>query len=253
MRLLPPSMRSCCTIKSRAEAIWDSTISQGRSRPKRTIITRRGTTSAGEFACRVVSEPSWPVFMACSMSAASAPRHSPTTMRSGRWRKALMTRSLMVTSPRPSAFAMRASMRTTSGCSSKRSSAESSIVTMRSFFGISRESALSSVVLPPPVPPETAMFLRARTAQDKSCAMPGESVPSPTSSSRVKARLRNFRMVKAVPSMEIGGMTTFTRCPSGSRAFTMGLCSSTRLPRGETMRSTTRRSSSSEEKVRAQG
>src|SRR2546430_8105891 len=31
----------------------------------------------------VVSEPSWPVFIACSMSSASPPRASPTMMRSG--------------------------------------------------------------------------------------------------------------------------------------------------------------------------
>ena len=60
--------------------------------------------SRGELACTVDSEPSWPVFMACSMSSASPPRHSPTTMRSGRMRSELRTRSRMVISPLPSMF-----------------------------------------------------------------------------------------------------------------------------------------------------
>ena len=56
------------------------------------------------LACTVVSEPSWPVFIACSMSSASPPRTSPTMMRSGRMRSALRTRSRIVTAPRPSTF-----------------------------------------------------------------------------------------------------------------------------------------------------
>ena len=47
------------------------------------------------LACTVVIEPSWPVFMAWSMSSASAARHSPTMMRSGRMRRAFLTRSRM--------------------------------------------------------------------------------------------------------------------------------------------------------------
>ena len=38
----------------------------------------------------VVKLPSWPVFIACSMSSASSPRTSPTMMRSGRMRSALI-------------------------------------------------------------------------------------------------------------------------------------------------------------------
>src|SRR5436309_13212102 len=34
-------------------------------------------SSRGALACSVVMEPAWPVFMACSMSNDSAPRHSP--------------------------------------------------------------------------------------------------------------------------------------------------------------------------------
>ena len=37
--------------------------------------------------------PLWPVFMACSMSNASFPRHSPMMIRSGRMRNAFRSRS----------------------------------------------------------------------------------------------------------------------------------------------------------------
>ena len=77
----------------------------GSSTPAmRTSVSRRAMASRGEFACVVVSEPSWPVFIAWSMSSASPPRHSPTTMRSGRMRSAFFTRSRIVYSPRPSRF-----------------------------------------------------------------------------------------------------------------------------------------------------
>ena len=56
-----------------------------------TIVSRRASASRGVLAWTVVSEPSWPVFMACSMSSASPPRTSPTTMRSGRMRSAFLT------------------------------------------------------------------------------------------------------------------------------------------------------------------
>ena len=103
--------------------------------------------SRGELACSVESDPSWPVFMAWSMSSASAPRTSPTTMRSGRMRSALRRRSRSSTSPLPSMLAGRLSSRITWRCWS-RSSAASSMVTMRSSAGIIDDSTLSSVVLP---------------------------------------------------------------------------------------------------------
>ena len=69
-----------------------------------TIVSRRESMSRGVLAWPVVSEPSWPVFIAWSMSSASPPRHSPTTMRSGRMRRQLITRSRMVIAPLPSMF-----------------------------------------------------------------------------------------------------------------------------------------------------
>ena len=58
-----------------------------------TSVRRRVGTSRQLSAWIVVREPSWPVVMAWSMSKAAASRHSPTMMRSGRWRRALVTRS----------------------------------------------------------------------------------------------------------------------------------------------------------------
>ena len=71
---------------------------------------------AGVFAWIVVSEPSWPVFMAWSMSTVSGPRHSPTMMRSGRIRRVFRTRSRIVTWPLPSMFAGRVSSVITCSC-----------------------------------------------------------------------------------------------------------------------------------------
>jgi hypothetical protein len=51
-----------------------------------TRVSSRAMASRGVLACVVVSEPSWPVFIAWIMSSASPPRHSPMTMRSGRMR-----------------------------------------------------------------------------------------------------------------------------------------------------------------------
>ena len=55
--------------------------------------------SRGVLAWPVDIEPSWPVFMAWSMSSASPDRHSPTMMRSGRMRRALRTSSRIGIAP----------------------------------------------------------------------------------------------------------------------------------------------------------
>ena len=100
-----------------AEAICSRMARIGRSKPAiSTIVSRRVSASRAPLACTVVIEPSWPVFMAWSMSRASPERHSPTMMRSGRMRRAFLTRSRMATWPRPSAFAGRASRLMTWGC-----------------------------------------------------------------------------------------------------------------------------------------
>ena len=130
------------------------------------------------FACTVVSEPSWPVFIACNMSRASGPRTSPTMMRSGRMRSELRTRSRIAISPSPSMFFGRASSRRTCRWFS-RSSAASSIVTIRSASGIDVDSAFSSVVFPEPVPPEMRMFSSARTQRWRNSTVSVRQRPEP--------------------------------------------------------------------------
>src|SRR3972149_2492039 len=94
----------------------------------------RGSRSRGLLAWPVDMEPSWPVFMACSMSSASPPRHSPTMTRSGRMRSELRTSSRMGMAPLPSMFGGRDSRVTT--CSWRScSSAASSMGAMRSPVG----------------------------------------------------------------------------------------------------------------------
>ncbi len=51
----------------------------------------------------------------------------------------------------------------------------------------------------------------------------------------------NLRIVSIAPSSAIGGMTALTREPSGSRASTIGLASSTRRPTRPTILSIVRR------------
>ncbi len=156
-------------------------------------------------------------------------------MRSGRIRSELRTRSRMVIWPLPSTLAGRLSRVMTWDCW-RRSSAESSMVTMRSPSGMSPDRALSSVVLPVPVAPETMTLNLARTSPDSRTSICSSSDPRPIISWSVKARGKR-RMVRMGPVRESGGMMTLTRSPDGSRASTMGFASSTRRLTVETMRS----------------
>ena len=60
----------------------------------------------------------------------------------------------------------------------------------------------------------------------------------------------NFRIVSAEPSTASGGITALTRLPSGSRASTIGLDSSTRRPIRDTILSIVRRRWASSAEVR---
>ena len=203
---------------------------EGRSSPAiKTIVSSRAKASRGLLAWTVVMPPSWPVFMACSMSRASPLRTSPTMIRSGRIRRALTTRSRAVISPRPSMFGGRVSIRTT--CSwSRISSAESSMVTIRSRSGMASARAPSKVDLPEPVPPEISTFLRPRTTASRKSWMSEENIPSCIRSLRRK-RWRPKRRIDSVgASIVTGGSVALTRLPSGSRASTIGELSSIRRP-----------------------
>jgi hypothetical protein len=71
----PSAMRAVCTIASSAALICWRIALTGMSNPESCIIiSRRLSESRAEFACTVEIEPSWPVFMACSMSRHSEPR-----------------------------------------------------------------------------------------------------------------------------------------------------------------------------------
>ncbi len=158
---LPSDRRESCTISRTAEAIWPRIEAIVIGMPAMPIsCSRREIASRGLLAWMVAIEPSWPVFMACSMSKASSPRHSPRMMRSGRMRSAFLTSSRWRISPLPSRLGGRVSMRATCGCCSC-SSAASSMVIRRSFSEMKAESALSMVVLPEPVPPEMMVVMRA--------------------------------------------------------------------------------------------
>ena len=72
MRRVPSRRRVSCTIRSMADAICSRMARTGRSKPAMsTSVSRRASVSRGLLAWTVVSEPSWPVFMAWSMSSAS--------------------------------------------------------------------------------------------------------------------------------------------------------------------------------------
>ena len=135
------------------------------------IVSSRVSPSRGVLAWSVASDPPWPVFMAWSMSSASAPRTSPMMIRSGRIRRAFRTPPLP-TEPLPSMFGGRVSSRTTWSCWSC-SSAASSIVTTRSSPGMKLDSVFSSVVLPQPVPPLMRMLSRALMQASISIAISG--------------------------------------------------------------------------------
>ena len=69
----------------------------------------------------------------------------------------------------------------------------------------------------------------------------------------VSGSVANFRMVSAEPSTASGGTTALTRLPSGRRASTIGLDSSTRRPIRETILSIVRRRCASSVKCASAG
>ena len=84
-------------------------------------------------------------------------------------------------------------------------------MTIRSSFAMMHDSAFRSVVLPLPVPPHTAMFLRAFTAQTNKRLTLSSKDPLLSISSRDMTLSVNLRIVIVGPSSAIGGMTMFTR------------------------------------------
>src|SRR5713101_2948561 len=150
----PSGMRAWWTMRFTADAICARTASNGMSIDAIiTIVSRRDRASLAELEWIVDMLPSCPVFMAWSMSRASAPRTSPTRMRSGRIRRLLRSSCRMVSSPLPSTLGGRCSRAMTCGWSIC-SSAASSIVITRWLCGMNRAMTLRDVVFPEPVPRE---------------------------------------------------------------------------------------------------
>jgi hypothetical protein len=248
-RRVPSLSRAACTIRWMAAAICCRIESMGMlAAAKVTITSSREMASRGVLACTVVSDPSWPVFMACSMSSASSPRTSPQMMRSGRIRRLLINSSRCFTAPVPSRLGGRVSSRTTCGCFNCNSAA-SSMVTIRSRGEMKADRALSRVVLPAPVPPEMMMFSRAFTAASSSSIMAGVVAFFSTRSGGISLSVEKRRMDRMGPSTASGGMMAFTREPSISRASTMGDDSSIRRPTCETILSMMRSRCASSRKV----
>ena len=111
------------------------------------------------------------------------------------------------------------------------------MVTILSLGSISHDSALRRVVFPDPVPPDTAMPCRHRTAHLSSCAYQPGSAPSSTSESRERTSFANLRIVTDGPSIATGRATAFTLSPFARRALTTGDERSSRRPRGARIRS----------------
>ncbi len=232
----PSGNRVSWMTTSTALLIWSCSASKGTvTSDMDARVFSRIRASSVELACTVAREPSWPVDIAWSMSRDSPPRTSPTTIRSGRMRRELRTRSRMVTWPLPSTFGGRDSRRITWDCWSW-SSAESSMVMMRSCSGIRPDRALSRVVFPVPVAPDTMMLNFACTSPASRYTIGSSREPRPVISCRVKERGKR-RIVRVAPVSDRGGMMTFTRSPDGSRASTIGFDSSTRRFTVDTIRS----------------
>jgi hypothetical protein len=129
-----------------------------------TSCSSRERPAAAELACTVVIPPGWPVFQALSMSRASGPRTSPTTIRSGRSRSVERTRSASVATPGLVRSA------TQSAAAHLSSRVSSRMTTRSSRPATSASRALTSVVLPDDVPPTTRMVLRSATARARTLA-----------------------------------------------------------------------------------
>ncbi len=188
------------------------------------------------------------MFIACNMSAVSGPRHSPMMSRSGRMRSAFFTRSRSATAPPPSGSAGSASILATCRCCSC-NSAVSSIVTTRSESGMNTDKALSKVVLPAPVPPETMRLMRALTQAARKSSISGASDSLTRRSWAVSGRVPKRRIDTSGPLSAGGLRTMFKRLPSGSRASTMRDLSSIERPEPVSIRRTTCNKCSSSSKA----
>ena len=111
------------------------------------------------------------------------------------------------------------------------------MVMTRSFSGMNDDSALSIVVLPVPVPPETRQLSFAFTHAARNASISGVALLMAIMSLTRRGEPPKRRIESTGPSMASGGMMALTREPSGKRASTIGDDSSMRRPTRDTMRS----------------
>ena len=102
------------------------------------------------------------------------------------------------------------------------SSAESSIVTIRSSLGIKLDSTLRNVVLPLPVPPDINRLYFALTAFSRNAATSVLTEPSSINFSMVRGISKNLRTVIIGPFNATGGRIIHTLEPSASLVSTIG-------------------------------
>ena len=142
--------------------------------------------------------------------------------RSGRIRRALLIRSLMVISPLPFTVAFLVSSLTRFLIPIIRSSALSSMVIILSSGGINPDRTFRSVVLPEPVDPLTSMLYFAHTRLLKKSRASLVILFVRTSISESTGRFGNLLIVSIGPFMATGSRTALTLDPSASLASSIG-------------------------------
>src|SRR5579875_179251 len=160
--------------------------------------------------------------MARKSSAVSSPRHSPRISRSGRICSAACTRSRVVTLSIPAPVEYKGVTSETTWRCSSRSSAVSSMVTIRSAAGMQAASALSSVVRPAPMLPQITIVRRSRTQAWRKAAIVCDIVPSATRSSSSNCLRGHLRSRIVGPFVVPDDKTTLTNVPSGRRKSITG-------------------------------
>lgn len=154
-----------------------------------------------------MTPPGWPVFQAFRSVSAAPSRTSPTMIRSG------LSRIVLLRSRAMSTVSLVCS--NTAFSAAHWISAVSSRMTIRSSGAsatISAMTALASVVLPDPVPPEITIFERDAIALRSTDACASVITFDRTYSSNGMSRDARRRIVKAGPATT-GGSKPSKRCP----------------------------------------
>ncbi len=225
----PFESRPICTMKSIALAICqrklDFVLPRKPAKPAKHFKPVQ-TVRVGELARTVpiravVAE----VFIACSISITSPPRHSPTMMRSGRILASVLRNRSRIRHRRPRRRNPpgRLSGRTTCGWFSDQFGCVLDRDHALLISGMPEHaSALSSEVLPELVPPDTSTLQRAATAAAPRAMPPISGLLGAVARGEDRQDASDLagtlRIETIGPSIDSGSITTFTRPPSGRRA-----------------------------------